>query len=320
MDPVDTAAGPAAGHRALLRAARRERGWSQSEAAHRLSDLASRGGPGTARPGSLKTQLSRWENGHATPAPEHRALLAELYASSVAELGLEPAGPPAGAGGADRLRAALGRASAVDEHGLVLLREQLRSTVALDHRLGTAAAHAALAAQVEQLRDLLAHCVDPCPATGIADLLARAALLAGDQERDREAPDLAWRAYAVAAEAALRAGRDDLTALADRRRERLRHELQAEDGPPEHDRAEDGWTRPDRTDVQEPPVAVWAEPEHGGDRPSVRARAEQALHEAVAAHRAGAATDAAAAAARARRLALRTGSARVLTRLTALGR
>lgn len=292
-----------------LRAARLERGWSQSEAARRLAGIASEHGGEGARAGSLKTQLSRWENGHATPAPEHRVLLAELYGCTAAELGLEPAVVPAGTGGADRLRAALDRAAAVDDACLALLRDQLRATAALDHRLGTAAAHSTLRAQVEQLRELLVHCVDPVPAARLAGLLATAALLAGDQERDRDAPELAWRAYAVAGDAALRAGRDDLCELARERHERLRRDLGAEEPPV------------GRTDRQEPPIPLWVELGHdGGGERSVRDRTEAALVETLAAHRAGQTGDAAAAATRARRLALRTGSVHTLTRLDGLGR
>jgi transcriptional regulator with XRE-family HTH domain len=308
---TDDAAAAAAAPRSLLRAARQGRGWSQSEAAGRLAALASRRGAGAARPDSLKTQLSRWENGHATPAPEHRALLAELYASTATDLGLEPATPVGDAGGADRLRAALARSEAVDEHGLDLLHDQLRATAALDHRLGTAAAHAATSAQVEQLGDLLAHCTDPATTGRLAALLAGAALLAADQERDRDAPDLAWRAYTVAADAARRAGRDDLVGLADRGRDVLRQELSTATG------------HRDRTagiDVHAPPVPIAVGPAHDGDGASVRDRTEEALREALDAERAGNGGDAAAAASRARLLALRAGSARTLARLAALGR
>lgn len=294
---------------ALLRAARLDRGWSQSEAARRLAAIASRDGAAGARPGSVKTQLSRWENGHATPAPEHRALLAELYASTAAELGLEPApGPPVGGvDGADRLRAALGRSAAVDDAGVALLRDQLRATAALDHRLGTAAAHATLTAQVDQLRELLAHCLDPGITARLAVLLAAAALLAGDQERDRGAPDLAWRAYTVAGDAALRAGREDLSQRAGWGRELLRQDLDT----PE--------PRPGGADRSEAPVALWVELGHdGGGEPSARDRTQAALRAAVAAHGAGRAEEAAAAATRARRLALRTGSAHTLARLEPL--
>ncbi|HSU09017.1 MAG TPA: helix-turn-helix transcriptional regulator, partial [Pseudonocardia sp.] len=80
-----------AGRPTSLRAARAARGWSQSEAARALAELASTRGVAVASAASLKTQLSRWENGHATPETPYRNLLGELYAG--AGVDLAPADP-----------------------------------------------------------------------------------------------------------------------------------------------------------------------------------------------------------------------------------
>ncbi|MEV1294745.1 helix-turn-helix transcriptional regulator [Pseudonocardia sp. NPDC049635] len=304
----------------FLRAARLDRGWSQARAAQELARLAERTGGGRARPGSLKTQLSRWENGHATPAPGQRALLAELYGSTPAGLGLEPAAPagtadPDGTAGTQRLRAALDRSAAIGDTELRLLGDQLRAIAALDGRLGTAAAHGPLAALVEQLRELLSHCVHPERTVALAELLAGAALLAGDQEHDRAAPDRAWLAYGLAADAALRAGDAGTAELAARRRDRLRAELRG-DRP--------GEPAPPAPERYPAPVAITVEldghPSDGACDPPVRDQLEEILREAVTAHRAGEAGEAAGAAARARQLALRSGSARALAVLARLGR
>lgn len=299
IGPVD-GTDAATGQRDLLRAARRDRGWSQGAAARELAALAARGTGTAATAGSLKTQLSRWENGHATPAPEHRALLAELYGRTEAELGLTPpaTGPGTdGPGGTDRLRAAVGAAAALDDEAIGLLTAQVRATAALDHRLGTAAAHGALAAQVEQLRRLLDHCLHPEHARALATLLAEAALLAGDQERDRDAADRAWAAHAVAADAGRRAERADLVATARERQVRLLHEADPERATPAT-----GGTRVDR---QSPPVPLLVDVAHG---PAVRDRLDALLADAADPD----GVDAPTAATEARRLALRTGSARAL--------
>lgn len=321
--------GTAAGHRDLLRAARRERGWSQGAAARELAALAARGAGTAATPGSLKTQLSRWENGHATPAPEHRALLAELYGRSATELGLLPPdpGPGPAAAAADRLRAAVG-AAALDGEALGLLTAQVRATAGLDHRLGATAAHGALAAQVEHLRTLLEHCLHPERGAALAALLAEAAVLAGDQERDRAVPDRAWSQYAVAADAARRAGRPDLVATARDRQARLLGEVAPEHAGPPPPGDAPGPDDPDgrapgpsggrepggRVDRQSPPVPVLVDLAHG---PPVRDRLEDLLAAAAVAQRAGRAEEAATTTAEARRLALRTGSVRVLAALAA---
>lgn len=70
-----------------LQAARHRRGWSQTRAVWELSRLADRKGAKVAAPASLKTLLSRWENGHATPDVFYRPLLCELYRAAPKELG-----------------------------------------------------------------------------------------------------------------------------------------------------------------------------------------------------------------------------------------
>ncbi|RZT88032.1 hypothetical protein EV383_4966 [Pseudonocardia sediminis] len=205
--------GRATDGRALLRAARRDRGWSQADAARELSALAERTGVTVAGPASLKTQLSRWENGHATPEPEYRALLGTLYDSAPAGLGLAAEGQvPAGQPGS--LIGALAEAEALDDTALGLLREQVAATARLDHRLGPAGAADVLAAQVERLVTLADHVLSETLRRDLCALLAEAALLAGDLERDRARPVPSWSRYGTARAAALEAGRPDLAARA----------------------------------------------------------------------------------------------------------
>ena len=60
-----------------LREARRDKGWSQTAAVGRLRELAEAGRVEVASAASLKTQLSRWENGTVPEEPD-RTLLAQL--------------------------------------------------------------------------------------------------------------------------------------------------------------------------------------------------------------------------------------------------
>lgn len=327
---------------AALRAARDRRGWSQSEAARALAALVA-GSGGTARAASLKTQLSRWENGHSVPDAAHRALLAELYDSTPAGLGLADATGPDPLDGAARLRAALERAAAVGEEELDLLRAQWAATTALDDRLGTAAAHDAVAAVVAQLREPAAHARDPRRVRALTGLLAAAALRLGDQERDRAAPDRAWAAYVEAESAALRAGDPGTADEARHRRERLLAELPAVDaqdgapdpagphgatgrraatptgaaGPGKAAPGHSGETGPCPTiDVHTAPA--WLTVADGPPQRPVRERTDLALDEVLTALRDGDGPAARAAHARARALALRSGSQRVLDRLATL--
>ncbi|GLZ44704.1 hypothetical protein Acsp06_08890 [Actinomycetospora sp. NBRC 106375] len=71
-----------------LREARRDRGWSQTTAVARLKELAHQGNVDVASASSLKSQLSRWENG-TVPDEPYRTLLAELYEREISDLGID---------------------------------------------------------------------------------------------------------------------------------------------------------------------------------------------------------------------------------------
>src|SRR5215217_1738541 len=108
----------------LLQAARAARGWSQSRAVRELRALAGSRAMAVAAAPSLKTLLSRWENGHSVPEPQYRDLLAELYGRSAGELGLILETPPESA--AERsLAAALAAASAGGDRVRQLWQQQL---------------------------------------------------------------------------------------------------------------------------------------------------------------------------------------------------
>ncbi len=193
-----------------LRAARAARGWSQVDAARALAELARARGVAAATPASLKTQLSRWENGRATPDAPYRALLAELYGR--ADLGLDPERARATADPARRLRARVAAAAAVDAEVVALWGDQLAAAQGLDDRLGGTGAAEAVGALLTQLGSVLPHLPDPPRRRAVATLLARAGLLAGAQALDAGDPDTAAARFARAAEVAQAAGAPGLVA------------------------------------------------------------------------------------------------------------
>jgi transcriptional regulator with XRE-family HTH domain len=198
-----------------LRAARVARGWSQTEAARALVALGRAAGAPVAAAASLKTLLSRWENGHALPEPQYRTLLGELYDRSPAELGI--AGPPedpATATAPARLRASLAAAATLDRAGVDLWWQQLAVATRLDDELGAAGAGEVVRAQVEQLDETLTHTPTPAGRAAVAAVLAWTAALAGAQELDRGRPDRAWRRYDRARAAAQEAGLPAAVAVA----------------------------------------------------------------------------------------------------------
>jgi transcriptional regulator with XRE-family HTH domain len=187
-----------------LQAARVALGWSQSRAAEELAALAAARGTMVAAPASLKTQLSRWENRHALPDEHYRALLRELYQSTDAELGLvEPAvSVEPLASDADELRARLASSSAIDDAAIELIRAQLRSTRALDDRLGAAAASGAARAQLSYLEEALRHATSARTRQRLAGLVVDAASLSGRLALDADRPTEAWRCHETAKAAA----------------------------------------------------------------------------------------------------------------------
>jgi transcriptional regulator with XRE-family HTH domain len=79
-----------------LQAARRAQGWSQERMALELRRLAARKNiKQMASAASLKTQISRWENGHVTP-DYYQPLLCELLKATPAELGFGTQALPSG--------------------------------------------------------------------------------------------------------------------------------------------------------------------------------------------------------------------------------
>lgn len=190
-----------------LRAARTAAGWSQSEAAARLVELARGRGSAVAGPASLKTQLSRWENGHALPEPAYRDLLSELYRRTTAELGLTTDDRHDSAGhGPARLRAALAAAAAAGRAGAALWRDQLAAATRLDAELGAAGAATLVDAQVERLGEIVRHVLEPAARAELTAVLAAVTALGGTQSLDQGHHDRAWLRYGRALAAAREAG------------------------------------------------------------------------------------------------------------------
>ncbi|NIB32696.1 hypothetical protein HBB16_14610 [Pseudonocardia sp. MCCB 268] len=180
-----------------------------------LAELTASAGRTAAQPGSLEPKaLPRWENGTATPAPEHQALLRveavrrhpTLTRSRTGGPGDRPWRPTTGSGRTRPNRCARRRRPGAARRPAPRRGGAGPCTSSARRPRGT------LTGQVEQLRELLAL-RRSSTAERLAELLAGAALLAGDQERDRGAPDLAWHAYVLAGEVAGYA-RSDLAALA----------------------------------------------------------------------------------------------------------
>lgn len=74
--------------RTLLQAARRDRGWSQTQLIYVMRTAAARRGRELPEFTSMKTLVSSWENGHRMPGDFYVRLLCEVYGAEPIELGL----------------------------------------------------------------------------------------------------------------------------------------------------------------------------------------------------------------------------------------
>jgi transcriptional regulator with XRE-family HTH domain len=71
-----------------LKVIRQAHGWSQLRLVTELERASIAHGIRPPTRASLKTQVSRWENGHTDPDDLYSSLLAEVYATTPADLGL----------------------------------------------------------------------------------------------------------------------------------------------------------------------------------------------------------------------------------------
>ena len=112
-----------------LRRARLDRQWSQVRLLSELQKRARDRGISLSSQASLKTAISRWENGHHTPQDPYRSLLVEIYETSPAALGLEPSGDT-------RPTAQLLVRSRLTPESLAVMNDLLATYAAADNALG----------------------------------------------------------------------------------------------------------------------------------------------------------------------------------------
>ncbi|MGH3903949.1 MAG: tetratricopeptide repeat protein [Pseudonocardiaceae bacterium] len=160
---------------------------------------------------SLKTKLSRWENGKEQPSDLYRRLFREIYGRTNAELGFpdEPDEDPEAA----ELRSRLAVARTVDQATVDLFRQQIDHARRIDRQLGAITQLDQLRTQIDQVHHLLSYSTgDQRPA--LAGALVEASTLAGWQALDRAAPGQAWAHYERAKAAARESGSPALLAHA----------------------------------------------------------------------------------------------------------
>lgn len=121
-----------------LRTARDKRGWSQTRLISELEKRARSRSVTVMAPASLRTAISRWENGRVIPDVHYRRLLCDIYGLTEDELGF--AQPVARVEIAvtteEDLRTRIANSSRVDAALIALLETQTDTIRRLDRRLG----------------------------------------------------------------------------------------------------------------------------------------------------------------------------------------
>jgi transcriptional regulator with XRE-family HTH domain len=195
-----------------LKAAREARHWSQLRL---LSELGKRGrAKGLPMPSqaSLKTAISRWENGHHTPHKPYVELLAEIYETTPAALGLDDVVGHSPA--TDQLRARLDWDREPDGSLQESLSAQTEAIRVQDRQFGAELLLEQMRAHVNNIEHHLSHSVFDSARRPLAQLLADAGALAGWQALDLGLSEPAWCFFQTAIRAAHEAQDPALLAFA----------------------------------------------------------------------------------------------------------
>jgi tetratricopeptide (TPR) repeat protein len=182
-----------------LQTVRRQLGYTAAQVIDLLTGRADARHLHIANKESLKTKLSRWENGKEQPSEIYRRLFREIYGRTNAELGFpdKPEENPEAA----ELRARLAVARTIDQETVEVFRHQIDHVRRVDRRFGALTQLEQLRTQIDQVQQLLTYRTGP-QRPALAGVLVEASTLAGWQALDRAAVGQAWTHYERAKAAA----------------------------------------------------------------------------------------------------------------------
>jgi transcriptional regulator with XRE-family HTH domain len=188
-----------------IRAARKDRDWSQTRLIAELERVAKRRNVTLPTRETLKSRVSRWENGHARPDDFYRQLLREALGMDDRELGWDSVADASIAVAAEELEVHLATEKAVDGALLGALRSQTEAIRLQDRQYGAGLLLEQMRGHVQNLERHLSHTVFEEARRPLAQLLADAAALAAWQALDVGAVEQAWRSFETATAASRQA-------------------------------------------------------------------------------------------------------------------
>ncbi len=163
---------------------------------------------------SLKSQVSRWENGHVVPESQYRRLLREVYGLDDRDLGFDDDGNTDQVLLGNELRTRLARAARLDASTLTVLVAQTDALRQLDRVQGAAYVLDQLRAHIDHLETLRHHSTTPDVRVSLSAALSDASSLAGWQALDMGALGQSWHHFERAKDAGREASSTALGAFA----------------------------------------------------------------------------------------------------------
>jgi tetratricopeptide (TPR) repeat protein len=151
---------------------------------------------------SLKTKLSRWENGHEQVSQPYRRLFRDIYGRTNDELGFPPEVEDSEV---DELLARITVARSIDPATVALFRQQVETARHVDRRFGGITVLDQLRSTIAQIESLLGYSTRRGQRELLAGVLTEASALAGWEALDRNAIRQAWDHHERAKAAALEA-------------------------------------------------------------------------------------------------------------------
>lgn len=156
---------------------------------------------------SLKTTISRHENGHVTPGEDWKKLYRLAYGRTDDELGFTDTGPSDDAQSpAEDLRHRIATARRVDIGLIRQMQQQVHHIRLLDRRLGAASLLEQTRTVITTLNELVTYSLQPSVRAALSAVLSDAGALAAWQALDVGAVRQAWDHYEVAKSAARESG------------------------------------------------------------------------------------------------------------------
>lgn len=192
-----------------LQAVRKQLNYKAADVITLLIRRADALGMPVMEPTSLKTKLSRWENGHEQVSEPYQRLFRDVYGRTNAELGF-PADDEDDE--VSELRSRLALARSVDSAAVEAFRRQIDNARKVDRQFGGLTLLEQLRNLIGRIEELLSFSTARRQREALAGVLTEASTLAGWVALDRNAIGQAWNHYERAKAAAREFG--STTALA----------------------------------------------------------------------------------------------------------